>query len=48
MSDLTVPPHRLKKLDKIDIPELLEIKQCLLTETRAAYQERMLDTYIVE
>lgn len=38
---------RLKKLDKIDVVELQDIKQCLLTYKKAAYQERMLDVYVV-
>lgn len=39
---------RLKKLDKIDCPELQEIRRCMEEYQRAAYQENMLDAYAVE
>lgn len=46
VSDLALDEARLKKLDAIDIPELQDIRQCLLRYKRAAYQERMLDSYL--
>lgn len=45
LSDRKIDCIGLKKLEKIDIPELQEIKECLLQFQRAAYQERMLDYY---
>lgn len=45
VSEMTVDASRLKKLDKIDEPELEEIKNCLLRHKKATYQERMLEAY---
>ena len=47
VSDLTIDSVGLKKLEKIVLPELEDIKQCLLQFRKAAYQERMLDCYVV-
>lgn len=47
ISDLTIDDVGLKKLEKITLPELADIRQCLMQYQRAAYQERMLDYYIV-
>lgn len=47
VSDLTIDDVGLKKLEKIVLPELQDIQQCLLRFRKAAYQERMLDCYIV-
>jgi hypothetical protein len=48
ISDLTLSPARIHKLEKIIIKDLLEIKQCLLTEKHPAYQEKILDSYLIE
>lgn len=48
VSDLTIDSVGLKKLDKIILPELQDIRQCLLQYRKVAYQERMLECYIVE
>lgn len=47
-SELVLDASRLKKLDKIETPELEEIKNCLLTYKKASYQEKMLDAYVIE
>lgn len=47
VSDLVIDSVGMKKLEKIDVPELEEIRECLLENKRAAYQERMLDAYVV-
>lgn len=48
VSELLLDTSRLKKLDKIEAAELEEIKKCLLIYKKAAYQEKMLDTYVIE
>lgn len=45
LSDTVLEDFRLKKLEKIYLEELQEIKQCMQKEKRAAYQERMLFIY---
>lgn len=45
-SDIVLPENRLRKLEKIDLEELSEIKEALLEEKRAAYQEAMLAEYL--
>ena len=45
LSDTVLEDFRLKKLEKIYLEELQEIKQCMQKEKRAAYQERMLSVY---
>lgn len=47
VSELLLDVSRLKKLDKIVAAELEEVKECLLTYKRAAYQEKMLDAYVI-
>lgn len=47
ISELVLDASRLKKLEKIEVAELEEIKDCLLTYKKAAYQEKMLDAYVV-
>lgn len=47
-SQVAISDQSLKKLDRIDIPELQEIKEALLREKSAAYQEAMLDVYLTE
>lgn len=48
VSELLLDTSRLKKLDKIEAAGLGEIKECLLTYKKAAYQEKMLETYVIE
>lgn len=48
VSEIGLDASRLKKLEKIDVAELEEIKDCLLTYKKAAYQEKMLDMYVIE
>lgn len=48
VSGAVMDTPRLNKLEKVETAELDEIKDCLLTHKRAAYQERMMDWYIVE
>lgn len=48
ISDLTLSPAQISKLEKIIIKDLLEIKQCLLTDKHPAYQEKMLDDYRID
>ena len=45
--DPALSPARMKKLENIQIPELQEIKECLLTHKKPAYQERMLEAYAI-
>lgn len=45
MSDVALPQSRLKKLEHIHIPELLAVREAILKEGRAAYQEAMLEVY---
>lgn len=50
-SSEVITDSRLKKLDTVQCPELARIKQCLLTEKKAAYQEKNIEailTYIKE
>lgn len=47
VSDMVIDSVGVKKLEKIDEPELEEIRQCLLESRRAAYQEGMLGAYVV-
>lgn len=47
VSDLAIDSVGMKKLEKINVPELEEIRECLLENKRAAYQERMLEAYVV-
>lgn len=48
VSGVMLDETRLKKLDKIEEAELEEIKNCLLTYKKAAYQEKMLYAYVIE
>ncbi len=48
LSDTILEDFRLKKLEKIYLKELQEIKQCMYKEKRAAYQESMLFIYRIE
>ena len=44
-SDTILEEYRLKKLEKVYLKELQEIKRCMYKEKKAAYQEAMLSTY---
>lgn len=48
LSDTILEDFRLKKLEKIYLEELQEIKQCMYKEKRAAYQESMISIYRIE
>ena len=48
LSDTILEDFRLKKLEKIYLKELKEIKQCMYKEKRAAYQESMISIYRIE
>lgn len=39
---------RIKKLEKIVLPELQELKKIMQIEKKAAYQETMLETYVMD
>lgn len=47
MSDVELDKVALTKLNKVVIPELKQIKQCLIENKRAVYQEAMLEAYIL-
>ena len=47
-SDVKLSEKRLKKLGKIELPELAEIREALLSDRRAAYQEAMLSEYLTD
>lgn len=48
VSDIDIDYLGLKKLEKIKLTELQEIRQCLMQYKKAAYQESMLDCYVME
>lgn len=48
VSDVEIDHIGMTKLEKIDLPELQEIRQCLLQFKKVAYQERMLTFYVME
>lgn len=48
LSDVTLNERRLKQLDQIFIEELQEIKEDMKYEKKAAYQESMLENYILQ
>lgn len=43
LSEVSLNDTRIRKLEKIEIEELQEIKNAMLRERRAAYQEAMMD-----
>ena len=47
-SDVILKETRLKKLDKIYVQELLKLKECIKREKKAAYQEVMLQGYVID
>lgn len=48
VSDVILDSKRKKKLERIDEEELLEIKDAILTNGRAAYQEMLIQEYVKE
>lgn len=46
-ADVILKETRLKKLDKIYVQELLELKEYMKREKKAAYQEAMLQAYVI-
>lgn len=44
-SEVQLNDRRIRKLDKIDLPELQEIKEAMRREKYAAYQEAMIEEY---
>lgn len=48
LSDVTLNERRLKQLDQIFIEELQEIKEDMKQQKKAAYQESMLENYILQ
>ena len=48
LSDVTLNKRRLKQLDQIFIEELQEIKEDMKHQKKAAYQESMLENYILQ
>lgn len=47
LSDVVLDDARLRKLDKVQSPELTGIKAAMQKKKRAAYQENILDAYVV-
>ena len=47
-ADVILKETRLKKLDKIYVQELLELKEYMKREKKAAYQEAMLQAYVID
>ncbi len=47
-TDVVLKETRLKKLEKIHVQELLELKEQMKREKKAAYQEAMLQTYVMD
>ncbi len=43
LSEVEISEIRIKKLEKVSLPELQELKRCMQKEKRAAYQEAMLE-----
>lgn len=46
LSEVKLSDMRIKKLEKVSIPELQELKACMQKEKRAAYQEAMIEEYV--
>lgn len=47
-TDHILKEARIKKLEKIVLPELQELKKTMQIEKKAAYQEAMLKTYVIQ
>lgn len=45
-SDIPLEKSRIKKLDKVNLKELSEIKECIIKEEYSAYQELLIKEYI--
>ena len=43
LSEVEISEIRIKKLEKVSLPELQELKRCMQKEKRATYQEAMLE-----
>ena len=46
LCDVVLNEKRLKKLEKIFLPELQEIKACMMEIKKAVYQEKMLENAV--
>lgn len=46
LSDVILNEKRLKKLEKVSLPELQEIKACMMEMKKAVYQEKMLENAV--
>lgn len=46
LSDVALSDMRMKKLEKVHLPELQKIKNCMQVKRRAAYQEAMMERYV--
>ncbi|MEF2653152.1 MAG: TIGR02679 domain-containing protein [Blautia sp.] len=46
LSDVILNENRLKKLGKVSLPELQEIKACMMEMKKAVYQEKMLENAV--
>lgn len=46
LSDVILNEKRLKKLEKVSLPELQEIKACMMEIKKAVYQEKMLENAV--
>ena len=46
-SKVEISAMRLKKLDRIYLEELQDIKQAMLQQKRATYQETMMEEYVI-
>lgn len=46
LSDIILNEKRLKKLEKVSLPELQEIKACMMEIKKAVYQEKMLENAV--
>lgn len=47
LSEVSLSEVRMKKLEKVHLPELQELKACMEKVRRAAYQETMMEKYVV-
>ena len=46
LSDVILNENRLKKLGKVSLPEIQEIKACMMEMKKAVYQEKMLENAV--
>lgn len=47
LSEVSLSEVRMKKLEKVYLPELQELKKCMEKMRRAAYQETMMERYVI-